>query len=650
MAGSKETRRVAEQKVNVGRARSGSGGDRNVIGRVSRGGVAIQGDYNEVEIHQITQVFQTSPPSVEEQEELVRLKKYVPAALANLKNAIREKKPVGGNPYHLLEALDVSEQNHLAGRSDILQTLKSRLEGGRYVILVGENGIGKTSLLRAGLQPALVKEGHWPIWIEATGEPLDTTIKKRVLGSLNDFPALARRPMKDVLRLSAAFLPGEGQIVLLLDNAEEFFEQPAQAQQAFADLWRECVNETGLRARWLFSTEDVKHQLNRFQSGEINPFANLIVLSPLDRAAAKEAILTPARSVDIQIDEVLLNTLLGALGSEVDPTRLQIVCHTLAGGDPALNKAWDLAAYENLRRVDGIMRDYLDRVFRDQIAEDQRDPAWQTLSLLEGSGKPLGTEQLQKQLTAYGYRNINAGVLVETLKIKRLVKPRKGGYILASESLRPRIREWRDHESVPKQIEKETVRQWGQIRDSAVRGLFGGAIGFALLRWILGIPTQRLDYLVFNTLLYATLGGLVGLLLVFSIDIAIATQKAHPRLHYVIGGLGGALTFGLGLMLFVFLVIPSEDPLVNSLLGAMQGIVWGLATGLGIAWGASSSRSAWFTILIVAIAGGIILALSDMLLNVFSLTGSVQDMLGGMVFPLFIAIGARLGRPAGAAK
>jgi len=275
MAQPKETRRLAAQKVKVRRASPKSREDRNVIGRVSRGGVAIQGDYNDVQIQQITQVFQTAPPSVEEEEELARLKKFVPQALANLKAAIREKKPAGGNPYHLLEALDVREQDQLAGRSAQIKELTGRLERSRFAFLVGENGIGKTSLLRAGLIPALAKAGHWPIWVEATGEPLDAAIKKRVLGSLNDFPALARRPLKDVLRLSAAFLPQESQLVLLLDNVEDFFRQPAEAQQTFADLWRECVNDAGLRARWLFSTVDVKHHLNRFQSGEKNPFGNL---------------------------------------------------------------------------------------------------------------------------------------------------------------------------------------------------------------------------------------------------------------------------------------------------------------------------------------------------------------------------------------
>ncbi len=649
MAQPKETRRLAAQKVKVRRASPKSREDRNVIGRVSRGGVAIQGDYNDVQIQQITQVFQTAPPSVEEEEELARLKKFVPQALANLKAAIREKKPAGGNPYHLLEALDVDEQDQLAGRNAVIQQLTKKLEGSHIAFLVGENGIGKTSLLRAGLIPALAKAGHWPIWIESTGEPLDAAIKKGVLGSLNDFPALARRPLKDVLRLSAAFLQQESQIVLLLDNVEEFFRQPAEAQQTFADLWRECVNDASLRARWLFSTVDVKHHLNRFQSGEKNPFGNLTALGPLDRVAAREAILAPAQSAGIRVDVSLLESLLDDLGNEeVDPTHLQIVCHTLAGGNASLNTDLNLPAYEKLHRADGILLAYLDRAVR-ELAPDDRDPAWEILSILEQcDNQPVTAERLGKQLSAYGYKKSAPDSLLETLQLKHLVSVAEDGFRLASESLKPRIREWREQEAVPRQIQKEAARQLEQIRNSALRGLLGGAVGFGAFRWIVGSLIRDPAAAIFLTLLYATVGGLIGLLLTFSIDVSSATfLKARLGMRYLIGGLGGAITFGLALALFVYLSISSEDPLMNSFLAALEGGAWGLVTGLGIAWGMNTSRPAWIAILSIAVAGGITLALTDSLLNVLTRSLPFQIAAGGLVFPLFIAIGARLGRRAG---
>jgi hypothetical protein len=649
MAEPKESRRPAAQKVKVGRAGPKSGGDRNSIGRVSRSGIAIQGDYNEVQIQQITQVFQTAPPSVEEEDELARLKKYIPQAVANLKAAIREKKPSGGNPYHLLEALDINEQEQLAGRKAEIQKLIGNLESDRFAFLVGENGIGKTSLLRAGLMPALVKAGHWPLWIEATSEPLDTTIKKHVLGSLNDFPALARRPMKDVLRLSAAFLPQESFLVLLLDNVEEFFDQLVEAQQTFAYQWMECANDANLRARYLFSTVDVKHHLNRFQSGEINPFANLTALSPLDRAAAREAILAPARSADIHVDEAFLEALLDDLGNtEVDPTRLQIVCHTLAGGNGTLTREFSLPAYEKQNRADGIQQDYLDRAIHELSLSD-RDSAWQTLSFLESANhNPRGAEWIGTELSVFGYRNVKVDSLLETLQRKHLVTFSEEGYRLSSDSMKPRIRQWSEQEAVPRKIQKEATRQLEQIRNSILRGLIGGAIGLGAFRWIVGNPIHDLTAAVFLTLLYATIGGLIGLLLTFSVDISSATYlKVRLWVRYLIGGLGGAIAFGVALVIFVFLSTSSDEPLMMLIFATLEGGTWGLVTGLGIAWIMNTARPAWMVILITSLAGGLTLALTDSLFHLLVRSSPLPIAAGGLVFPLFIAIGARLGRRTG---
>jgi hypothetical protein len=661
MPGDKKTRGTEKQNVTVHRAGPKSQksepeetrGDRNVIRRVSRGGIAIQGDYNEVQISQITQVFQTAPPSVEEEQELTRLKDSIPQALANLKAAMRATKPVGGNPYHLLEALDISEQDQLGGRNATIQLLMGKLQSGVFAILVGENGIGKTSLLRAGLIPAYVNAGHWPVWIEASKDPLDVTIKKHVLGSLNDFPALARRPLKDVLRLSAAFLTQESEIILLLDNMEVFFQQESQAQQTFADLWKECVNETGLPVRWLFSTVDVKHHLNRFQSGEKNPFANLVALPPLDPAGARDAILAPTRAANIHVDEPLLDALLHDLGNEVDPTRLQIVCHTLAGGNIALNKTWNLADYEKLGRADGILRAYLDDAIL-ELPPSDRDPAWQVLSILErDENRAVPTGQIKNQLSSIGFQKVKLDPLLETLRIKHLVAPAEEGYVLASESMGTRIREWREQEAIPKQIQKEAARQLEQIRNSVLRGLIGGAIGLGLFRWIVGgLPLNVLTGAIqpleatFLTLLYAMVGGLIGLLLMFSVDISSA-MKMRLWLRYLIGGLGGAIAFGLALALFVYLSIASDAPLQNALSSALEGGLWGLVAGMGITWGMLTKRPAWLVFLAIPLLSGIVLVLADGLLTVLTRSQPLQIAVGGWVFPFFIIIGARLGRRVG---
>jgi hypothetical protein len=51
---------------------------------------------------------------------------------------------------------------------------------------------------------------------------------------------------------------------------------------------------------------------------------------------------------------------------------------------------------------------------------------------------------------------------------------------------------------------------------------------------------------------------------------------------------------------------------------------------------------------VVALAGGVTLWLTDNLFNLLTRSTPLQIAAGGLVFPLFIAIGARLGRWAGA--
>ncbi len=641
-AKTKKENRPAAARTTRGQS---SRGDQYRLENVGAGSNVVQGRNNKVNI---TNVYRETPPSVEEEAELKKLDAYVQLSISNLTAALQEKKPSTGNPYRLLEALNIHERDLLAGREVVIGELIARLEDKHFTALAGENGIGKTSLLRAGLLPALAEEGHWPIRIETTGESLDVTVKKSVFGSLEAFPALAARSMNDAIHLAAAFLPDGKDIVLLVDNLEEFFSQPFEAQEKFTRPWKNCINDPILNVRWLFCMAGVTHRLSQFQSGEINPFANLTVLGPLDRAAAKEAILAPARSANLRVDDALLDALLDDLGNEeVDPTRLQIVCHTLAGGNASINTSLDLPVYEKLNRADGILRAYLDRAIG-ELPPAERDPAWQILAFLEASDKPLAAEEIGRQLSTFGYRNVKTDSLLETLGLKHLVKLGEEGYRLASASMKPRIREWREQEAVPRQIQKEAARQLEQIRNSALRGLLGGAIGLGLFRWIVGTPIRDLDSFILLILLYGTVGGMVGLLLTFSIDVSIASYHGSRQwLRYLTGGLVGASTFGLALALFAYLSINSDAPLLNSILAAFEGGVWGLVAGLGTTWAMSTSRPAWIVILSVPIAGGIALSLANILLNVLTRPQPLQIAAGGLIFPLFIAIGVRLGRRAG---
>ena len=65
------------------------------------------------------------------------------------------------NPYPGLRPFDVTESHLFFGRDLQVAELVRRLERHRFVAVLGMSGSGKSSLVRAGLLPALERGGVW---------------------------------------------------------------------------------------------------------------------------------------------------------------------------------------------------------------------------------------------------------------------------------------------------------------------------------------------------------------------------------------------------------------------------------------------------------------------------------------------------------
>jgi hypothetical protein len=66
-------------------------------------------------------------------------------------------------PYRGLNAFDAADAPYFVGREDDTALLRAKLDTSSVVLVVGSSGVGKSSLVRAGLRPLLDKEGGWAI-------------------------------------------------------------------------------------------------------------------------------------------------------------------------------------------------------------------------------------------------------------------------------------------------------------------------------------------------------------------------------------------------------------------------------------------------------------------------------------------------------
>ncbi|MBE7169150.1 MAG: hypothetical protein INR73_01075 [Williamsia sp.] len=85
------------------------------------------------------------------------------------------KPTLKGNPYKGLQSFDPADNERFYGRQEAIQAVYAKVQQQGLVVIVGNSGAGKSSLIKAGLLPMLQKEGYLVLPIVRAGEqPLRT--------------------------------------------------------------------------------------------------------------------------------------------------------------------------------------------------------------------------------------------------------------------------------------------------------------------------------------------------------------------------------------------------------------------------------------------------------------------------------------------
>ena len=623
---------------------------KNVVGSVHAEGSA-QVNINQINYNQLSEV----------EEERERQK----AELEALQNAIKQKYtdlnrlagaaiPSIGNPYLFLQPFGVMDYSRFFGRDNEVLELFERVIHNAITFLNGNTGSGKTSLLRAGLMPALLEQQHLPLMVSVKSESLEASIKKEFLPNIDGMPFLKNISLTEFLRIVTSTLPDGRMLIILVDDFEEFFndnEHPESERNAFYNEWQRCFNGAALNVHWLFSIPlNFQHLLNFFKR-EVQPNPNTISVSPLDRASAQTVILKPAEARGINVDEGVVSSILDILGpNNIDPADLQIVCYILAGGNSILSREWTMEYYAAQGKADGILRDYLDRTIEGlQIPE--REPAWQVLAVLTDPTMQISTEeQVVEKMKLYDVEEYITHRVLVNLESSNLIE-HGAAFKLSSDSLRPRIEKWKETRSARERAREEAIQQLQNIRNSALRGLLGGVVGFIVFDKIIyreALPD--FSYELFKLLINATIGALAGLLLVFSVDVAVASYGGPRRwLAYLGGALGGALALSLALILYSNLIHLGPETFLSILPWAiLEGGLWGAVAGLCTAWTLKSQRSYWVTLPVCILGSGLTLITTDSLFSVLTtqfIDNSFASIgLAGAALPGAILAAAMIGR------
>ena len=330
-----------------------------------------------------------------------------------------------GRPYKALTAYEIRDLAFFYGRSAATRQIMRYLDQHRLTVLYAGSGAGKTSLLKAAIQPRLLAGGHVPVYLRPYSTPVHQALKGWLLPLIGYSENLAGASLHDFLRQTTALLGGK-RLFVLLDQFEEFFSvQSQQDREAFLLEWAPCLDDDLLPVSWVIA-------LRRESLGNVGyldppiraPLANAILLRPLTREEAHDVVVEPARRHGIAYEAGLAGQIVEDLGGdEVSPPQLQLVCSALYESRDDTARI-SRRVYDDLETAPGILRDHLQKVI-EKFPPEQRPLVRAVLYALVSSTHQMvlrSTPELRRDLAGQGMEVASLDQVLKRLVSNHLVR------------------------------------------------------------------------------------------------------------------------------------------------------------------------------------------------------------------------------------
>jgi WD40 repeat protein/DNA-binding SARP family transcriptional activator/tRNA A-37 threonylcarbamoyl transferase component Bud32 len=272
------------------------------------------------------------------------------------------------NPYKGLRAFQEIDADDFYGREALVQVLASRLCETRFLAVVGPSGSGKSSLVKAGLLPALRRGAlpgseNWFITEMVPGShPLEELELALLPIAVDPPPSLIEPLQKDergLLRTLRRILPGDGetQLLLVIDQFEELFtliEDDEQRLYFLSSLFA-ALNDphSPLHVVVTLRADFYDRPLQIQPLGELFKQHTEVVL-PLNREELLWAIREPARHMGVGVEESVITAMVADVVDQ--PGALPLLQYTLTElFDDRQDGTMTLAAYKALGGVSGAL-------------------------------------------------------------------------------------------------------------------------------------------------------------------------------------------------------------------------------------------------------------------------------------------------------
>ena len=387
-------------------------------------------------------------------------------------------------PFKGLASFEPVDAEYFFGRERLVAELVARLVGVRFLGIVGPSGSGKSSVLRAGLLPALAEgvlpgSERWRRLLLRPGErPLDELRRALVSG--------ARDPLVEALEA----LPANERLLLLVDQLEELFTacRSEAERTAFADTLALAAADPEGRAVVVVALRaDFYGRFAAYPGLAELLGANHVLVGPMQASELRRVVELPAGRVELRVEPELADALVDDV--EGEPGALPLLSTALLElWQKRQDNALAFAAYRESGGVHGAVARLAEGTYA--RIPDARKPLVRAIMLrLVGEGEGDAPVRRRAPLAELDLeRNEDVAEVLAALADSRLVTVGEGSLEVAHEALLrewPRLREWIEEDAEGRRL-RRSITQAATEWDAAGRDpgeLYRGARLAAALEW-----------------------------------------------------------------------------------------------------------------------------------------------------------------------
>ena len=430
----------------------------------------------------------------------------------------REDAPAAGlPPYKGLYYFDESDAELFFGREELTETLVNRVNDGlessrRFLAVVGASGSGKSSVVRAGLIPALrwrQPSSGWPVYvITPTSHPLDS-LAVGLQGNARQSPS-TRKPVNDLVHHSKSLGETLNKIakdaaaihaLLVVDQFEELFTlcRSEAEQAAFVEnLLTAAFQPDGVAIIIIVLRADFYAHCARFDLLRQALSKHQEYIGPMTSVELRQAIEEPAHQGHWELEQGLVELMLHDVGAEAghtpEPGALPLLSHALLSTwQHRRGRKLTLSGYTASGGIRGAIAETADAVFHDQLEPEQRVIARQIfLRLTELGEEPSVVDTRRRvsfdELASTPQAREQVHEVLMTLANARLITTDRDAAEVAHEALIrewPTLRNWLDENREGLRLHRhltEAAQEWEMIgNDPGV--LYRGARLTQAMEW-----------------------------------------------------------------------------------------------------------------------------------------------------------------------